>query len=97
MRKLTVQIRGMHCKSCEILIEKNVGGISGVHSVYANYRLGIAEIRYKGHDPATEDISSAVREAGYELGASENAPWLSTDDSDYKGLLLGGVILTGLY
>jgi uncharacterized protein len=98
MTKTIVHIRGMHCKSCEILVEKNLKKISGVASVSVRQNTGIAEIHYP-HDkkPSRSAIIEAIKNAGYEIGIPEKDPWLSSDPVHYKNLAAAAAILLGLY
>lgn len=57
---------GMHCTSCSMLIQMNVGDLEGVESVNADYASGITEVVF---DPAVvtpEEIAAEIRSAGYE-------------------------------
>jgi sulfite exporter TauE/SafE/copper chaperone CopZ len=97
MNKKILKIRGMHCKSCEILIEKNIKKINGVESVKADYKKGVAEIFYKNNNISQDEFIFAVQNAGYEIGDKDNLPFISSDPKDYKNLLVSAVILFLLY
>jgi copper chaperone CopZ len=47
MKKLVVPIAGMHCRSCEILIEDKLSEVPEIKKSYVNYKRGIAEISYE--------------------------------------------------
>lgn len=97
MPKLNISIRGMHCKSCEILVEKQLKGLCGVRHVKVSQSAGRAEIFYEGERPTNEIIEKAVQTAGYEVGEKEKAPWFSKNFSDYRDLFKAAVILFFLY
>lgn len=97
MPKITVPIKGMHCRSCEILIEKNLKSIAGVNRADVSHKLGTANIYYDKALPESEAIKQAVKDAGYDIGRSEPMPWLSRDKRDYVNLLKGAAILAVLY
>src|SRR3989344_1409081 len=97
MNKIIVPIKGMHCRSCEILIENNLKKISGVHRVEANHKAGQVEIFYNECLPSDESIKQAIQEAGYAVGHKDDLPWLSKDKNDYVNLLKGAGILFALY
>src|SRR3989344_907832 len=44
MSKQKIHIKGMHCRSCEILIEDELKKVRGVQSVYVNHKTGIADV-----------------------------------------------------
>lgn len=97
MPKLIVPISGMHCKSCEILVGQNLRKISGVTKVEASAGKGRAVVEYCGEKPSEEVLKKAVQEAGYEIGSDKKLSWISTDWSDYKDLLVAGVIIYFIY
>lgn len=81
MKKITVDIKGMHCKSCEMLIEEEVLKIPGVKKVKVSQPKGCAEIYYESR-LNQEELSYAVKEAGYTLG-QENKHFFSKDPNAY--------------
>ncbi|MFZ2253324.1 MAG: sulfite exporter TauE/SafE family protein [Minisyncoccia bacterium] len=97
MSKLEISIRGMHCKSCEILVEENIKEIPGVHSVQVSLKHGSATVNYSGEAPSQEELVKAVQSAGYEIGSQENIPWFSKNPHDYFRLAVAGGILVVLY
>ncbi len=97
MKKVTVPIKGMHCKSCEILIESNLKKIPGVNKVGVSHKTGQADIFFSESLPASELIKRAIKDAGYDIGRKEKLPWLSKDSNDYVNLLKGASILLVLY
>jgi uncharacterized protein len=97
MSTLTIPIRGMHCKSCEILIEKNLKHIPGVERVEANLKRAHATVTYKGERPTDDELLAAVQAAGYEIGSVEKLAWISRDPADYFRLVIAGAILLVLY
>lgn len=91
MNKTKVDIKGMHCKSCELLIEDELLKIPGVKKAKVNQKSGSAEIFYKGRLDKN-DVECAVKEAGYSLGR-DNRPFFSKDLNDYKELGIATTIL----
>ncbi|KKQ41000.1 MAG: hypothetical protein US58_C0007G0011 [Candidatus Magasanikbacteria bacterium GW2011_GWA2_37_8] len=94
---IKIPISGMHCRSCEILIEDNLKKITGVDKVNVSHKIGQAEIFYHGGAPSQNDIKSAVVAAGYTVGIKGKLPWVSKEASDYRNLLLAATILFVLY
>ncbi len=82
MRKKSFFIRGMHCRSCELLTEEELSKVSGVSSVKTNFRTGVVEIFYQNQEPSNESIIEAVKNAGYEVGKGER-PWFTDDISEW--------------
>ncbi|MFA6423770.1 MAG: sulfite exporter TauE/SafE family protein [Candidatus Magasanikbacteria bacterium] len=97
MPKFIVPIKGMHCKSCEILVEQNLNKVCGVVKADVDHKIGQAVVYFENTKPAQEQIASAVEESGYKIGIKEKNGWLSKDVSDYQNLLYGAVILFVFY
>jgi sulfite exporter TauE/SafE/copper chaperone CopZ len=92
----TIPIKGMHCRSCEILIEDELMKVRGVKKAMVSEKRGTAEIYYKGN-LNYEKIEKAVRDAGYQIGANEKKPLFSTNAQDYKDLGFAFLIVVFLY
>lgn len=97
MNTKTVSIKGMHCRSCEILIEDELKGIKGVSSVDISHRTGSATIHFEGKHLNHGDVVHAVKQAGYELGTNEKLPFFSKNAQDYSELGMGVVVLSLVY
>ena len=97
MPKIIIPVRGMHCRSCELLLETGLKKISGVKKVAADYRAGRVEVHYDNVVPAAEVVKAAVREAGYQVGQKDDLPWFSRDFTVYRNLLAAVLILFILY
>ena len=66
-RFVQVQIEGMHCRSCEITIERKFRELPGVDKVDVNADKGLAHIVYFGEAPKVESLQEAVSESGYRV------------------------------
>jgi len=91
----TVSIKGMHCRSCEIMIEDNLLKIPGVKKVSVSHTKGQANIYYD-RKINTQAIATAVNSAGYDLG-TENLPLVSKNLNDYVDLGWALFIVVSLY
>ncbi len=94
-KKTTVPIKGMHCKSCEILIEKNLRKIEGVHNVKSSFKQGKAEITHTD-DVYEDQIAQAIKDAGYTIGI-EKLNWFSQKSKVYKDILIASAGIMALY
>lgn len=85
----TLHVDGMHCASCEVLIEKKLLKHEGFEAVDANQGQGKVTIVYEGADPDAKKLSSEFKALGYQFSnqpfASHDAPLLSLGS---KGELL---------
>lgn len=96
MNKIKVPIKGMHCKSCEILVEKKLSEIPEISRSEVNHKKGAAEI-YFSEKVDMGKIEKAVRESGYEIGENKKQTFLSDNIHDYKDLFVAFLILLGIY
>lgn len=66
-KSLEVEIKGMHCHSCEVLLERKFKKINGVSKVDVNYSRGSAILEYNKNKPDLNQIREIVKTAGYKL------------------------------
>ena len=95
--KMTLPVNGMHCRSCEILVEDSLNEISKVQRSVVNYKKGTVEIHYGEHKPSIQEIEKAIAGAGYEVGTNNKKTLFSKDLEDYKDLGIAFIFLLGLY
>jgi uncharacterized protein len=65
--KTKFNVKGMHCKSCEMLISEGVSEIAGVKSVKADHKKGFAEVEYDEKKANEKMIKDAIKKEGYEV------------------------------
>ena len=94
---LKVPIKGMHCRSCELLIEESLKEIPHVKSVEVDYKEGEALVYHDGQIPNQNILNKAVTDAGYEIGRSEKLPFFSTDKKEYLNLGVAFLFLMAVY
>jgi sulfite exporter TauE/SafE/plastocyanin domain-containing protein/copper chaperone CopZ len=95
--KTVVSIAGMHCRSCEILVEDSLSAIPGVQRSVVNYKKGTAEIHYTSSKLNMHEVETAIREAGYSVGIDGKKPLFSKNPEDYKDLGIAAFFLAGIY
>lgn len=93
LKKENYHISGMHCRSCEILVEGNLLQVTGVKKVDVNYKKGIAEVYYYDQRPTHAEIEKAIRNAGYTLGVNKRQSLLSSNPRVYLELLFAAGVL----
>jgi sulfite exporter TauE/SafE/copper chaperone CopZ len=93
MERKMIPIKGMHCRSCEILLEQQLQSIPGIKKVKADHKTRRVEIHCEGAAPSDESIEKVVRSCGYEVGTAMAESWISKDKNDYVYLLEGGLAL----
>lgn len=56
---------GLHCPSCSMLVQMDVGDIPGVDSVACDHRTGITEVTFAEGTVSPEAVIAAITKAGY--------------------------------
>lgn len=82
MKQKTYYISGMHCASCELIIENRILKEAGVSVVDASLGNGTATISYENHAPSTKELNAWFREDGYvfsETKIEENKSRIMSD------------------
>lgn len=99
MKKVCLNIKGMHCASCEVLIERKFKDVPGIADVRVHHATGKAEITSDG-EPDIAALNRAVAEHGYTV-SKDGERNDNDDDKPQKGghLETGAIflVLLGLY
>lgn len=96
MPKTIIPIKGMHCRSCEILIGDKLQEIKTVRHVDVSFKEKCATV-YSKTALDMELVTDAIREAGYEIGEDKPKDWFSKNASDYADLSLAFLLLAVLF
>lgn len=94
---IKIPIKGMHCRSCEILIEENLKEIDSIRSVDISYKIGEATIYYGGNTPPTLQIHKVINDSGYSVGVDEALPFITRNKKEYVNLGIAFLFLTVAY
>lgn len=65
MKEVTYFVKGMHCASCELLIEKKLLGERGICVVDASAGSGKVRIEYENQKPTIERLNKIFAKDGY--------------------------------
>ena len=63
MARQIFKVKGMHCPSCEKLLQMDIGDLAGVKSVKADWKKGTVEVEGDKIDQAA--VKKAITGAGY--------------------------------
>lgn len=97
MKKIIIPIIGMHCRSCEMLIENKLSEIPEVNQVKLDYKKGVAEVYYDDQRPNDHEMEEAIRSSGYSIGSDQEKELISKNPSDYQDLGIALFFLAGIY
>ncbi len=90
-------IKGMHCRSCELLVEDGLKELPGVEKVEVNYSAGEATIHYQGEQPSDAALKKAVAKAGYVVGVDDVKPFFNSNTDNLLEIIIGASILFLFY
>lgn len=94
---IKVPIKGMHCRSCELLIEDKLKEIKQIKSVDINYKTGEAIIHYNGDALPVSLIHKVIIETGYSIGVDDKLPLMTRDKKEYASLGTAFLFLMAVY
>lgn len=94
MNKTIIPIKGLHCRSCEVLVGEKIREIPGVKSANVSYKKSHVEIEFDGQI-MPEKFSQAIKSAGYAVG-TEKLSWVSYNKNDWFILVAIIVVLSAL-
>lgn len=67
-KKVKLKVHGMHCASCEVLIERKFKKAAGVERVNVNYASGKAEVLFSS-EPDLHELNNLVKQDGYHVSS----------------------------
>ena len=59
-------IKGMHCASCQAIVEKTISALEGVSKVEVSLLLNTAEVEFDEKAISAKQIAKAVKAAGFD-------------------------------
>lgn len=74
MPKAKYYIKGMHCASCELLIEQDLSNMPGVTEVEASTARGEVDFEYAQEKPSVDQLNNKFREQNYVFSEQPFAP-----------------------
>lgn len=90
MQKHTYYVKGMHCASCEVLIEKELLSFPGVKLADATLSGSKVEIQFEHERPSAEQLSKIFADNGY-IFADE--PFAKEESHLVRSILWAGIII----
>ncbi|MEI8361241.1 MAG: sulfite exporter TauE/SafE family protein [bacterium] len=94
---VSLPIKGMHCRSCELLVESELKELSNIETVKVDHATGEATIYYHGDKPSEKELERAIMKAGYEVGVENIKPYFNFDSDNLLELIIGSGLLFLLY
>ncbi|MCX6826432.1 MAG: sulfite exporter TauE/SafE family protein [candidate division Zixibacteria bacterium] len=85
-------VYGMHCASCEVLIEKKVLKIKGVKFAQADTVKGELIIEYEGQEPKIDLLNSLFRKENYRFSEQQ----IKNQGKESPKSIIGALIIAGV-
>ena len=60
-------VKGMHCKSCDVLVEDSLSDLEGVQSSKSNHQEGFVDIEFDESKVNIKQIKKVIIDEGYEV------------------------------
>ena len=67
MGKKIINVKGMHCKSCEILIKEELEEIDGVKTVNPDHSKETIILEFDGTNNTLNKIKNKIKKEGYKI------------------------------
>src|SRR3990167_4165447 len=98
LKKIRYKIHGMHCASCEVVIERKLKNIPGIEKVNISYSTGIAQIACS-KEPKLSELQNKIKGDGYAISLwNEGSKNISRNTvRDYVEIGMIFLLLAGLY
>lgn len=65
MKKLDLQVTGMHCPSCSMLVEMTLEELDGVEAVACNHATGLTTVTFDETTVEPAALEGAIEAVGY--------------------------------
>ncbi len=65
MKKITLNVKGMHCPSCEVLVKDSLEELEGIGRAKADSKSGIVEVDFDESKTSINKIKSIINKEGY--------------------------------
>ena len=66
MEKIILNVKGMHCPSCEVLVKDSLEELEAVSNAKADSKSGIVEVEFDEDKIDMKKIKSVIINEGYE-------------------------------
>jgi Cu+-exporting ATPase len=92
-KKITLHVSGMHCHSCEMMIESSIKKVAHVEKVQASTRKQRVDISYK-EEINLNEIQEKIEALGYKIveesdeQSKDTVPFFNKDPKTYTTLFL---------
>jgi copper chaperone len=65
--KIQIKAKGMHCKSCDMLIEDSMSDLDGVINCKSSFEKQIVDVEFDEKKVTLDQIKKVIVDEGYEV------------------------------
>jgi heavy metal translocating P-type ATPase len=91
-KKEKYYVKGMHCASCALNIEKSVKKIDGIKDVQVSFSTGVLNVIYE-KDSVVDEIQNRVKELGYSIKKEKIEGEKESHTYDIIRLVIVGILI----
>ncbi|GIU69427.1 MAG: copper-translocating P-type ATPase [Candidatus Woesearchaeota archaeon] len=84
MKKIDLEIKGMHCASCSTLINRSLSKAEGVKEANVNYATAKAFVLYDESKLSADDLIKIIKSRGYDAIISEGKVDVEKKENEQK-------------
>ncbi len=95
LRKIKINIEGIHCRSCKTLIETEVDVLAGVKDIEVDYKTGECRIEFDDQKISRKEIFAAIEKLNYQVKSKPVRAKTRRRDKQPVGkrLIIAGILL----
>ncbi|HEX8974346.1 MAG TPA: heavy metal translocating P-type ATPase [Patescibacteria group bacterium] len=83
-KKITLEISGMHCSSCELITREELGEMEGVSEIMIDHQNGTGSVVIDDEKTCSEHVIAAIKKAGYEAKVVKEESLKETTDDMHQ-------------
>ena len=88
LKKVILNVEGMTCPMCPLMVKTAVKNLEGVIEVDVNYKEAKAVVSYQEGKVTVEQIIKAIEKVGFKARSSESGPSVSADRSKTHEMMM---------
>lgn len=96
MKEIKIPIKGIHCKSCTVLIADELNKIPGVTNAKVDLDSSVATIKISGSEPTKAELNRAIKAAGYDYSLGYDEKTIFNKDKNIYGIFILNIVILGI-
>ena len=93
LKKIKIQIDGIHCESCKTLIETEADVLAGVKNIEVNYQTGECQIEFDDRKISQNKIFETIEKLNYKVKEKSTIDKNSSKRQIRRRLIIAGLLL----